>query len=83
MQLSTHKYLTCIFKGIRKNVYGQLVAFIQSNNILHPLQFGFRPQYFTETANCFFVEQLKFAIDIEEIVGPMFLDLKGVSYAKS
>lgn len=63
-------------KVLEKIVYGQLLTFIQSNNILHPLQFGFCPQYSTETANCFFVEQLKFAIDKGEIVGAVFLDLK-------
>lgn len=76
MQLSAVSILPIFSKVLEKIVYGQLVTFIQSNNILHPLQFGFRPQYSTETANCFFVEQLKSAIDSGEIVGAVFLDLK-------
>lgn len=63
-------------KVLEKIVSSQLTDFIQSNNILHPLQFGFRSQHSTETANCFFVEQLKLAIDCGEIVGAVFLDLK-------
>lgn len=52
------------------------MSFLQFNNILHPLQFGFRHQYSTETANCYFIGQLKLAIHKGQIVGAVFMDIK-------
>ena len=43
---------------------------------LHPMQFGFRANHSTETANCFFVENIKSKLDKGGIVGAIFLDLK-------
>lgn len=65
-------------KVLERVVSNQLTAFIKTNNLLNPLQFGFRPQHSTETANCFLVEQFKLAVDRGEIIGAVFLDLKGV-----
>ena len=36
---------------------------------LHPMQFGFRANHSTETANCFFVENIKSKLDKGGIVG--------------
>lgn len=36
---------------------------------------GFHPQYSTETANCFFIEQLESATDKGQFVRAVFLDL--------
>ena len=45
---------------------------------LHPMQFGFRSNHSTETANCFFIENIKINLDKGGIVGAIFLDLKKV-----
>lgn len=63
-------------KVLEKIVANQLMSFLQFNDIPHPLQFGFQPQYSTETANCYFIEQLKLAIDKGQIVGAVFMDIK-------
>ena len=43
---------------------------------LHPMQFGFRTNHSTETANCFLLENIKLKLDKGGIVGAVFLDLK-------
>ena len=43
---------------------------------LQPMQFGFRAKHSTETANCFFGENIKSKMDKGGIVGEIFLDLK-------
>ena len=43
---------------------------------LHPMQFGFRANHSTETANCLLVENIKSKMDKGGIVGAIFLDLK-------
>ena len=43
---------------------------------LHPMQFGFRANHSTETANCFFVENIKSKMDNGGVVRAIFLDLK-------
>lgn len=40
------------------------------------MQFGFRKHHSTETANCFFVEQIKSLLDKGGVVGAVFLDFK-------
>jgi len=40
------------------------------------MQFGFRTQHSTETANCFFIENIKHLLDKGGVVGAVFLDLK-------
>lgn len=45
-------------------------------NPLHPMQFGFRAHHSTETANCLFLEKIKFYLDKSSYVGAVFLDLK-------
>ena len=39
------------------------------------MQFGFRTNHFTETANCFFLENIKSKLDGGGVVGAVFLDL--------
>jgi len=43
---------------------------------LHPMQFGFRAKYSTETATCFFTENIRALLDQGGVVGAVFLDLK-------
>ena len=43
---------------------------------LHPMQFGFRKSHSTETATCYFLENLKSLLDQGGFVATVFLDLK-------
>ncbi|OON91327.1 MAG: hypothetical protein ATN33_01430 [Epulopiscium sp. Nele67-Bin001] len=43
---------------------------------LHPMQFGFRKFHSTETATCYFLENLKSLLDQGGFVAAVFLDLK-------
>ncbi len=43
---------------------------------LHPMQFGFRANYSTEMANCYFTEKVKSLLDKGGVVGAVFLDLR-------
>jgi len=36
---------------------------------LHPMQFGFRKHHATETATCYFIEQIKSSLDNGGVVG--------------
>ena len=63
-------------KVLEKVVATQLINHLENNNFLHPLQFGFRPKFSTESANCFLLEKMKWYIDKGNLVGAVFLDLK-------
>ena len=63
-------------KVLEKIVTEQLLQYLEGNNLLHPLQFGFRHNHSTETATCLFLEQVKQSLDKGNIVGAVFLDLK-------
>ncbi len=57
-------------------VCDQLVSHLNESEVnLHPMQFGFRKNHSTETANCFFVEQIRSQLDKGGVVGAVFLDL--------
>lgn len=43
---------------------------------LHPMQFGFRAKYSTETATCFLTENIRALLDQGGVVGAVFLDLR-------
>ncbi len=40
------------------------------------MQFGFRANYSTEMANCYFTEKVKSLLDKGGVVGAVFLDFK-------
>uniref|UniRef100_A0A3Q3EA14 Reverse transcriptase domain-containing protein n=1 Tax=Labrus bergylta TaxID=56723 RepID=A0A3Q3EA14_9LABR len=48
--------LPAISKVIEKVLAEQLVAHLNIENLLHPMQFGFRANHSTETACCYFLE---------------------------
>ncbi len=51
-------------------VCDQLVSHLNESEVnLHPMQFGFRKNHSTETANCFLVEQIRSQLDKGGVVG--------------
>ena len=68
--------LPVVSKVAEKWVAQQLTAHLNIGHTpLHPLQFGFRSNHSTETANCYFLEGVKSMLDKGGIVGAVFLDL--------
>ena len=49
---------------------------LETNHYLHPLQFGFRRNHFTESATCFLTENIKHFLDQGHVVAAVFLDLQ-------
>ena len=69
--------LPVISKIAEKWVAAQLTQHLNnSETSLHPMQFGFRKHHSTETATCYFLENLKHLLDKGGFVGAVFLDLK-------
>lgn len=48
---------------LEKVVAEQLINYLESNNLLHQHQFGFRPQHSTETAICYFLEKARHSLE--------------------
>ncbi len=65
-----------ISKILEKLVAEQLINYLEKHDLLNSKQFGFRPKYSTEMANCFLIELIKMALDNGNAVGAVFLDLK-------
>ena len=68
--------LPVLSKILEKIVAKQLTAYLESNSYIHPLQFGFRTKFSTESANCYLLEKIKSYLDKGSLVGAVFLDLK-------
>lgn len=69
--------LPVLSKISEKCVAEQLTEHLNSSPFKpHPMQFGFRANHSTETANCFLVENIKSKLDKGGVVGAIFLDLK-------
>lgn len=68
--------LPAISKVIEKTVAEQLVAHLNKENLLHPMQFGFRANHSTGTACCYLLEVIKSSLDKGGVVGALFLDLR-------
>ena len=69
--------LPTVSKVAEKLVSEHIIEHLNTSTFsLHPMQFGFRAKYSTETANCFFTEQIKSKMDNGGVVGAVFLDLK-------
>ena len=69
--------LPVVSKVAEKWVAKQLTTHLNTGHTpLHPLQFGFRANHSTDTANCYFLEGIKSRLDKGGIVGAVFLDLK-------
>ncbi len=69
--------LPVVSKVIEKVVCNQLLEHFNLGHFpIHPMQFGFRAHQSTETANCYFVKQIKSSLDRRGVVGAVFLDFK-------
>ncbi len=68
--------LPVLSKVLEKVVSEQFLHHLENNNLLHPLQFGFRHNHSTETATCLLLENIKWSLDKGFKVGAVFLDLK-------
>ncbi len=71
--------LPVISEVAEKCVVEQLISHINSSPYTrHPMQFGFRTNYSMETANCFFLENIKQKMDKGGAVGAIFLYFKKI-----
>ena len=68
--------LPVVSKILEKIVAIQLTEHLESRQLLHPQQFGFRPKHSTETANCYLLDRFKGLMVRGHVVGTVFLDLK-------
>ncbi|XP_046707928.1 uncharacterized protein LOC124387560 [Silurus meridionalis] len=69
--------ISTVSKVAEKLISQQIITHLNTTKFsLHPMQFGFRTQHSTETANCFFIENIKHLLDKGGVVGAVFLDLK-------
>ena len=69
--------LPIMSKVAEKCVAEQIIHHLNNSSFpLHPMQFGFRSNHSTETANCFFIEKIKSLLDKRGVVGAVFLDLR-------
>ena len=67
--------LICLCRLFERTIYNQLLEFLNSNSIISPQQYGFRPKRSTELALTFFTKYVLDAFDDEEFVLSVFLDL--------
>ncbi len=65
--------LPVLSKVLEKIASEQLMHYLETNNYLSPLQFGFRQNLSTESA---ITENIKQSLDKGNVVGAVFLDLK-------
>lgn len=68
--------LPALSKILEKIVTEQLIDHLESNGLINNKQFGFRPGYSTEMANCYLTENIKRSLDRGNVVGAVFIDLK-------
>ena len=57
-------------------MYKRLYTFLNENNVIYNLQFGFRQQYFTSHALINIPENIRKALDDGNIVCGVFVDLQ-------
>ncbi len=69
--------LPIVSKVAEKLMAAQITNYLNNSYFaLHPMQFGFRANYSTEMANCYFTEKVKSLLDKGVVVGAVFLDLR-------
>lgn len=76
-KLQTISILPTVSKAAEKLISQQIITHLNTTTFsLHSMQFGFRTRHSTESANCFFIENIKHLLDKGGVVGAVFLDLK-------
>lgn len=69
--------LPTVAKVAEKWVAKQLSTYLNEGHTpLHSMQFGFRSNHSTETANCYLLQNMKSKLDGGGVIGAVFLDLK-------
>ena len=68
--------LPSLSKVAEKTIANQVTKYIEDNQLMHKMQFGFRHKHSTETACCHLVENIKNRLDVGHKVGAVFLDLR-------
>ena len=68
-------FLPIVVKVFEPLIHGQLYKHLQDNDILDPAQFGFRPGHSTQEALVSLVEEWREAVDEDNLVGSVFIDL--------
>uniref|UniRef100_A0A8C2IBW3 Reverse transcriptase domain-containing protein n=1 Tax=Cyprinus carpio TaxID=7962 RepID=A0A8C2IBW3_CYPCA len=69
--------LPIVSKVAEKLMAAQITNYLNNSSFaLHPMQFGFRANFSTEMANCYFTEKVKSLLDKGRVVGVVFLDLR-------
>ncbi len=69
--------LPIVSKVAEKLMAAQITNYLNNSYFaLHPMQFGFRANYSTEMANCYFTEKVKSLLDKGGVIGAVFLDLR-------
>ena len=67
--------LPVVVKVFEKIVHRQLYNYLQENNVLSPLQFGFSPGHTTQDVVVSMVDEWRKALDEDKLVGSVMLDL--------
>jgi Txe/YoeB family toxin of Txe-Axe toxin-antitoxin module len=67
--------LPLLSKIFEKLTYNRILSFLNDNNILYKLQFGFRNNYNTSLALIYLVDKIKMALDEGKFVLGLFIDL--------
>ena len=70
--------LPVVVKVFEKLVHHQVYSYLQENNILHPMQFGFRPGHTTQDVLVSMVDEWRKALDEDKLVGSIMLYLSKV-----
>lgn len=63
-------------KIFEKVIYNRFLSFLNENNVLYKLQFGFRNNYNTSLALIYLIDKVKIALDNDKLVLGVFIDLK-------
>lgn len=64
--------LPVISKVYEKVAAEHLMQYLEDNTIFDPLHIGFRRNYLTETAFCYFLEEIKYSPDQGGVLGAVF-----------
>ena len=72
--------LSNISKIFERSVYNRLYSYLESMDIISPLQFGFRKMHSTSHAVVSVIEQVKWIVDCGNFACCLFLDFQKAFY---